>query len=163
MNYSRLATDGSWAKDEAGAALSYPHPRTSKTACSAWSVGASSAAGRRASPRPSACKSKIANRPGSPPQSGRVSLDELLAAADILSLHCPLNEATRGLIGARELALMKPDALLINTARGGLIDGAALAAALKTGGLAAPASMSCLRSRRRRASRYWTHKSPIYW
>ena len=51
---------------------------------------------------------------------GRVPLDELLATADILSLHCPLNAATRGLIGARELALMKPDALLINTARGAL-------------------------------------------
>jgi glycerate dehydrogenase len=51
--------------------------------------------------------------------------------SDVVSLHCPLNESTRGLIGARELALMKPDALLINTARGGLIDSHALAAALK--------------------------------
>ena len=77
----------------------------------------------------------VANRPGGPPQSGRVPLDELLAAADIVSLHCPLNDATRGLIGARELGLMKPDALLINTARGALIDGVALAAALKAGRL----------------------------
>ena len=69
------------------------------------------------------------------PQSGRVPLYELLATADILSLHCPLNDATRGMIGARELALMKPDALLINTARGALIDGPALAAALKAGRL----------------------------
>jgi glycerate dehydrogenase len=60
-----------------------------------------------------------------------VPLDELLATADVVSLHCPLTPATRGLIGARELARMKPDALLINTARGALIDGAALAAALK--------------------------------
>jgi len=79
---------------------------------------------------------KIADRPGRPPQSGRVPLDELLATADIVSLHCPLNDATRGLIGVRELALMKSDALLINTARGALIDGAALAAALKAGRLA---------------------------
>jgi len=64
-----------------------------------------------------------------------VPLDQLLAAADIVSLHCPLNDATRGLIGARELALTKSDALLINTARGALIDGAALAAALKAGRL----------------------------
>jgi glycerate dehydrogenase len=64
-----------------------------------------------------------------------VPLHELLAAADIVSLHCPLTDATRGLIGARELALMKPDALLINTARGALIDGAALALALKSGRL----------------------------
>ncbi len=49
----------------------------------------------------------------------------------MVSLHCPLTPETRGLIGARQLALMKPDALLINTARGALIDGHALAAALK--------------------------------
>jgi glycerate dehydrogenase len=78
----------------------------------------------------------IANRRGAPPQPGRSDFDELLAAADIVSLHCPLNEATRGLIGARELNLMKPDALLINTARGALVDGKALAAALKEGRLA---------------------------
>jgi glycerate dehydrogenase len=53
--------------------------------------------------------------------------------SDVVSLHCPLTPATRGMIGARELALMKPDALLINTARGGLIDGHALSAALKAG------------------------------
>jgi glycerate dehydrogenase len=64
-----------------------------------------------------------------------VELDELLAVADIVSLHCPLNDSTRGLMGAREFALMKPDALLINTARGALVDGHALANALKEGRL----------------------------
>jgi glycerate dehydrogenase len=77
----------------------------------------------------------IADRPGTAPQAGRVPLDELFATADIISLHCPLTDATRGLIGARELKLMKSDALLINTARGALVDGAALAAALKAGRL----------------------------
>ena len=65
----------------------------------------------------------------------RVTLDELLRVADVLSLHCPLTPATTGLIGKRELALMKPDALLINTARGALIDLDALVAALKGGDL----------------------------
>jgi len=51
-----------------------------------------------------------------------VSLDELLANSDYVSLHCPLNDQTRGLIGARELALMKPTAYLINTARGGIVE-----------------------------------------
>jgi len=73
----------------------------------------------------------IANRPGAAREAGRVDLDPLLAESDVVSLHCPLTAETQGLIGARELALMKPDALLINTARGGLIDGHALAAALK--------------------------------
>jgi glycerate dehydrogenase len=73
----------------------------------------------------------IANRPGGARESERLDLDRLLATSDVVSLHCPLTPATRGMIGARELALMKPDALLINTARGGLIDGHALASALK--------------------------------
>ncbi len=64
---------------------------------------------------------------------GLVPLDELLARSDMVSLHCPLTEATRNLIGARELGLMKPDAILINTARGGLVDEIALADALVAG------------------------------
>jgi len=66
-------------------------------------------------------------------QAGRVALDELLARSDVVSLHCPLADQTRGLIGARELGLMKTDALLINTARGGLVDEAALLDALNNG------------------------------
>lgn len=63
-------------------------------------------------------------------------LDELLARSDIVTLHVPLNDATRGLIGARELALMKPSAILINTARGDLVDEEALYRALTTGQIA---------------------------
>jgi len=60
-----------------------------------------------------------------------VSLEELLRDADFVSIHCPLTEKTRGLIGAGELALMKPDAYLLNTARGGIVDEDALYDALK--------------------------------
>ena len=60
-------------------------------------------------------------------------LAELLAQADVLTLHVPLTHATRGLIGADELACMKPTALLVNAARGGLVDEAALADALRAG------------------------------
>lgn len=63
-------------------------------------------------------------------------LDALLVRADILSLHLPLTPATQGLIGAAQLARMKPSACLINTARGGIIDEAALLAALDAGRLA---------------------------
>ena len=64
------------------------------------------------------------------------SLDDLLAQADIVTLHVPLTEATRGLIGARELARMRPSAILINTARGGLVDEEALYRALVAGQIA---------------------------
>ena len=60
-----------------------------------------------------------------------VPLDELLRTSDVVTLHVRLSERTRGLLGARELALMKPDALLVNTSRGPLVDGAALLAALQ--------------------------------
>jgi glycerate dehydrogenase len=66
----------------------------------------------------------------------RTGFQEVLRRSDVLSLHCPLTEETRNLIGAKELAQMKPDAILINTARGGLIDDHALIEALKTGRLA---------------------------
>jgi len=66
-----------------------------------------------------------------------LALDELLATSDVVSLHLPLNEKTRNLIGARELGLMKPGALLINTARGGLVDEAALANVLMEGRIGA--------------------------
>ena len=60
-----------------------------------------------------------------------VGLEELLREADFVSIHCPLNDKTRGLIGARELAWMKPGAYLLNTARGGIVDEDALYTALK--------------------------------
>jgi glyoxylate reductase len=64
-----------------------------------------------------------------------VPLDELLRASDIVSLHVPLTPETYHLIGARELALLKPGAILVNTARGPVIDTAALVEALASGRL----------------------------
>jgi glyoxylate reductase len=63
------------------------------------------------------------------------SLDELLASADVVSLHVPLSEHTRHLIGRRELELMKPSAVLVNTARGPVVDSEALAEALESGAI----------------------------
>jgi D-3-phosphoglycerate dehydrogenase len=66
---------------------------------------------------------------------GLTSLDEVLAGADYISLHVPLSEATRGMIGARELARMKPSSYLINTARGPIVDEQALVRALYKGSI----------------------------
>ena len=74
----------------------------------------------------------VAARSESDVEGGRLSLCMLLSQVDVLSLHVPLTAQTAGLIGPAELALMKPTALLINTARGGIVDEQALAAALRT-------------------------------
>lgn len=69
-------------------------------------------------------------------REGRVDFGELLERSDVISLHCPLTEETKNLISAGELGQMKCDAILINTARGGLIDDHALLAALQEGRIA---------------------------
>ncbi|MCV4290269.1 2-hydroxyacid dehydrogenase [Pseudomonas capsici] len=78
--------------------------------------------------------------PGRPARADRLPLEQLLPQIDALTLHCPLNEHTRNMIGARELQLLKPQALVVNTARGGLIDEQALADALRNGHLGGAAS-----------------------
>lgn len=78
------------------------------------------------------------NQTGRTGQSGPfpcVSLERLFAEADVLSLHCPLNDESRGIVSRERLAAMKPGALIINTARGGLLDEAAVAEALREGRL----------------------------
>jgi glycerate dehydrogenase len=70
---------------------------------------------------------------GGRPAQGLIPVDDLLRQSDIVSLHCPLTDDTRNLIDAGRLALMKRDAILINTARGGLVDVSALADALVKG------------------------------
>ena len=72
-------------------------------------------------------------------RSSGIPLGDLLARADFVSLHAPLTDDTRGLIGARELTSMKPTSVLVNTARGELVDTAALEQALRQGTIAAAA------------------------
>ena len=83
----------------------------------------------------------VARRPGTSTNDdgGRTNFHEMLGRADVITLHCPLNDQTRNLLGEAEFRRMKPDAILINTARGGLIDSAALVAALRNGEIGAAA------------------------
>lgn len=74
--------------------------------------------------------------PGASARADRTPLDQVLAEADVISLHCPLTPATRHLIGPAQLRQMKRSAILVNTARGGLVDEAALATALTEGWIA---------------------------
>jgi D-3-phosphoglycerate dehydrogenase len=79
----------------------------------------------------------IAATPGAATFHGfaSVSLDELLERAQVVSLHTPLTDVTRHLIGAAQLARMRPDAILVNTSRGGVVDVDALVEALRTGSI----------------------------
>jgi glycerate dehydrogenase len=132
-SWHRLAVDGTWARGEINE-LAHPIRELAGRTLGivGWGeLGRAVARGAEAF----GMRVIVSNRPGAEPTDGRVPLEELLATADVVSLHCPLTPATRGLIGAPELARMKKDALLINTARGALVDGAALALALKEGRL----------------------------
>lgn len=78
----------------------------------------------------------ISARPGSNSvPADRVAFEQILTRSDVISLHCPLTDASRGLFDAAALGRMKHDAILINTARGALVDSAALVAALESGHL----------------------------
>lgn len=79
----------------------------------------------------------IAEHPDKLPRANRVLFETALASADVVSLHCPLTAETRHLINAERLRQMKSSAILINTARGGIVDEQALLQALQSGGIAA--------------------------
>lgn len=81
----------------------------------------------------------ISERPGRPAREGRVPFDEILETCDVISLHCPLTPETDNMIDAAALQRMRNDALLINTARGGLVNEQALVTALKEGWIAGAA------------------------
>ena len=78
----------------------------------------------------------IAEHPHQTPRAGRVRFEDALAQADVVSLHCPLTAETRDLINAERLRLMKPSTLLINTARGGIVNETDLLKALQEGWIA---------------------------
>lgn len=133
--YSRDAIDGTWAKSRHFTILSHPIRELKGRVLGIVGWGVLGQAVAKACETALGMEVRIAQREQGERQPGRVPLDELLATADVISLHCPLNDQTRNLLDARRLSLMKSDALLINTARGALVDPAALADALRAGRL----------------------------
>lgn len=143
--YGQAAIDGTWSRSEQFTVAAAPIRELSGRVLGIVGYGNLGKAVASAARDALGMRVLVAERPGAKPGREadthsaigpvRVTLDELLRTADVLSLHCPLTPATTGLIGRNELALMKPDALLINTARGALVDLEALVAALKDGDL----------------------------
>ncbi len=131
-SYADETAGGEWSKATHFSTLSYPINELDGKTLGIIGYG-TLAKGVEKLARTFGMNMLIAQRPGGTPQSGRLELDALLPQVDVLSLHCPLVPATHQLINAAALAEMRSDALLINTARGGVVDNAALANALRQG------------------------------
>jgi len=146
-DYSRIATDGRWGESPQFTMLDFPIRELAGRTLGVVGYGTLGRAVARACEQALGMRVLVAQRAGAPGVPGaaratgamdagdRVPLDALLREADVLTLHCPLTPATRGMIGATQLATMKPDAVVVNTARGALIDVQALADALRAGRL----------------------------
>ena len=138
--YDRIVRAGAWQRADNFCMLEFPIRELSAMTLGIVGLGVLGTDVANMA-RQFAMSVRIARRPGSPesPDDGRHDIRDILQQCDIISLHCPLTDDTRGLIGADELKLMKSNAILINTARGGLVDSAALVAALQNGTIAAAA------------------------
>ena len=134
--YDALVSTGAWQRSNTFALFDYPIRELA--GCNLGVVGYGSLGQSVAElGRCLGMNVLISARPGATdiPQ-GRLPFDQVLRQSDVLTLHCPLTEHTQHLLGAEAFTAMKRDAILINTARGGLVDGAALVKALETGEIA---------------------------
>jgi glycerate dehydrogenase len=129
--YDALVRSGAWSRGDQFCLLDFPIRELAGRRLGIVGHGALGRGVARAANLALGMEVWIANRPGGERHPGRHDLDEMLPQVDVLSLHCPLTPRTQGLIGAPQLARMKPDALLVNTARGALVDSQALADALR--------------------------------
>jgi len=136
--YASAATNGAWSRAENFCLLNWP---IDDLAGSMLGIIGGGALGQSVAKLGAAFGMRVllAEQRGAPPRPGRVVFEQVLAEADVLSLHVPLTPATRNLIGATELVRMKPSAILINSARGGVVDEVALVEALRAGQLAGAA------------------------
>ena len=132
--YDVLVRSGAWSRSRSFALFDYPIRELSGRKLGIVGYGTLGQAVGRIGER-LGMELLISQRPGDngPPPEGRLPLATVIAEADVLTLHCPLTEATRHLLDAAAFRRMKRDAIVINTARGALIDQQALADALRTG------------------------------
>lgn len=139
MGYWQDVADGAWS--QAASFYAELHPVGDLHGTTLGIVG-SGALGRRTAQLAEAFGMRVlrAERPrAAAVRPGYTPFAQVLREADVLSLHCPLDASTRGLVGERELRAMKPGALLVNTARGALVDEVALLRALDEGWIAGAA------------------------
>jgi glycerate dehydrogenase len=134
LSYAAAALDGRWTASEH---FCWTGPRISDIGASVFGVVGRGRIGEAAArlARGLGMQVLFAQIPGKPCRDDELPLDELLQRADALTLHVPLTEATRGMIGKAALARMKRTAVIINTGRGALVDAEALVAALRAGAI----------------------------
>lgn len=137
--FNTTVRDGQWQKSKDFCLLSFPMRELSAMTMGVVGYG-ELGKGVAAIAKAFGMDVIISARPGAAAvPEGRVAFNDLLRRADVISLHCPLSDETRDLFGHDAFAAMKPGAILINTARGGLVDSAALVSALSNGVIAAAA------------------------
>jgi glycerate dehydrogenase len=136
--YAAAARNGAWSRAENFCLLNWP---IEDLAGSTLGIIGGGALGQSVAKLGAAFGMRVllAEQRGARLRPGRVAFEQVLVEADVLSLHVPLTPATRNLIGANELEHMKPSAILINSARGGVVDEVVLVEALRAGQLAGAA------------------------
>ena len=134
VDYSLAVQNGDWQRSENFCLLDFPIEEVSGKTLGIIGYGTLGQAVAKVAPA-LGLEVLICQHLHGEPEPGRLVLDDLLARVDIISLHLPLNKQTTKLIGKTEISLMKPNALLINTSRGGIVDESALANALRQGQL----------------------------
>lgn len=144
VDYSQLVKEGRWGASPRFTMLDFPIRELAGRTLGVVGYGTLGRAVARACEQALGMRVLVAARAGddgsrtdqgTPEHVRRLPLAGLLPQVDVLTLHCPLTPVTRGLIGAAQLAAMKPDAVIVNTARGALLDLDALAGALRAGRL----------------------------
>lgn len=139
VDYNKAVADGQWQQSKQFCLLDFPIVELEGKTLGLFGHGELGSAVAKLA-EAFGMRVLIGQIPGRPARAGRLALDELLPQVDALTFHCPLTEHTRNFIRARELALLKPGAFVVNTARGGMIDEQALADALRSGHLGGAAT-----------------------